>query len=456
MRVLIVDDEKNLRESLADFLKIDGIETECAENGLAAQRLLSESVFDAAILDLRMPGLSGLELLDWLREQGPEVPVVMISAFGDIDDAVSAMKLGARDYIVKPFNPEELAIRLKRIVSERRLVEAEAVRNFGKPGGAARRGSGLVGRSRSIEEVKNLIDRVAPTNATVLITGESGTGKEVTARSLHALSPRKDGPFIPVNVGGIPETLLESELFGYERGAFTGAETRKPGIFELANQGTLFLDEIADMPQALQVKLLRAVQEKKIRRLGGTKDMPTDIRIIAATNRDIEEAVRAGSFREDLYYRINVIRIRLPPLRDRIEDLPDLCEALVEKLDARLGRKVIGVSRGALELLASYRFPGNVRELENLLERAIILCTGDLVTERNLLLPTGTSVHFARPGNPAGDHGAFQLPTVNLEELERAAIIQALLRWEGKREKAARELGISRRTLLNKTKEYGM
>jgi two-component system, NtrC family, response regulator AtoC len=447
MRILIVDDEKNLRESIAEYLKIEGMETEKAENALAAKRLLGESVFDAAVVDLKMPGMSGLELLSWMREQGPEVPVIMISAYGDIDDAVSAMKIGAKDYLVKPFNPEELAIRISRMVSARRLSDAASALKIGDDAGER-----LVGQSRAIAEIRRLVDKIAPTDATILITGESGTGKEVTARSIHDKSSRSEEPFVAINVGSIPETLLESELFGFERGAFTGADARKSGIFELANKGTLFLDEIGDMPQHLQVKLLRAIQEKKIRRIGAAKDLPTDIRIIAATNRDIEAAVHTGAFREDLYYRINVIRIRLPPLRERMEDIQELADAFIRRLSARLGRKIDGLSRGALERLQVYRFPGNVRELENILERAVILCESQVIGEGDLLLPIVTNgKHTRTDAAPSA-----VLPTLNLGDLEKAAVSQALLRWEGRREKAARELGISRRTLLNKIKDFGL
>ena len=441
MRVLVADDERNIRESLQRFLELDGRVVVTAENGLAAQRRLQEDTFGAAVIDLKMPGMDGLELLRWIRSERPRLPVIMISAHGEVSDAVAAMKLGAHDYVVKPFDPEELVLRLAK------LVEAQALRDHAE---VANRGTAdsppELGDSPPMAAIAALVRRVAPTPATVLITGESGTGKEVVARALH-FHARRAGPFIPVNCGGIPDALLESELFGYERGAFTGAAQRKAGMFELAAAGTLFLDEIGEMPGQLQVKLLRAVQERRIQRLGATVSMPVETRLIAATNRDLEREVAAGRFREDLYYRLNVVRVHVPPLRERLTDLPLLAGRILARLNRSMGRRVQGLMPDALAMLAAYRFPGNVRELENILERAVIFTDGVTIEAAELGL--------GEPGErlPAtdADHAAG-----TLKENERALIAAALTRWEGNRTRAAAELGITRRTLFNKLRQYGI
>ncbi len=433
MRVLIVDDEKNLRESIASYLALEKIEVREAENGLSAQRILEEEAFDCIVLDLKMPGMSGLEFLSWLRDEGPSVPAVMISAFGNIEDAVKAMKLGASDYLVKPFDPDELVMRVNRAVTESRMKRQASI--IPSPQSEET-------ESRLMKDIHKLADRAAPSDSTILITGESGTGKEVLARRIHEKSRRAAGPFIPINLGGIPENLVESELFGYEKGAFTGAERRKEGMFEFASGGTLFLDEVGDMPLHLQVKLLRVIQDRKIQRLGGTQVIPIDVRLVAATNKDLAAMVSEKSFREDLYYRLNVIHVKLPPLRDRREDIPLLVGSLMRKLSARAGKKISGISEEALSLLQVYSFPGNIRELENLVERAIILCEGDILAARDFSLPEGR-----RPEREARQG--------TLAELEREAIRASLLRNEGRKIETANELGISRRTLLNKIKEYG-
>jgi two-component system response regulator AtoC len=455
VKVLVVDDEKNIREAVERYLRLEGLETASAENGLSAQRLLAEEAFAAAVIDLRMPGMDGLALLQWLREQGLRVPVIMISAYGEIRDAVEAMKLGARDYVVKPFDPEELVVRLKRVLESCRLeTEVELA--------AAPEGLEVLGESPGMLDIRAMVEKVAGTPSTVLITGESGTGKEVIARLIHALSGRADSPFVAVNVGGIPETLLESELFGYEKGAFTGADRRKPGMFELASGGTLFLDEIGEMPLHLQVKLLRVLADRRVQRLGGTLPIPVDARLIAATNRDLDALVAEGRFREDLYYRLNVIRLEVPPLREHPGDLAPLIGRLVRRLNARLGKSIRGVDARALEALRGYPFPGNVRELENLLERAMIFAESDTLGPADLTLPAG----FAAARTPGKARTLGSTPGFaplkagfaprTLDSLEREAILNALQRWEGSRTRTAAELGISRRTLLNKIKEYGI
>ena len=440
MRVLVADDERNIRESLQRFLELEGNEVVAAGNGLAAQRRLQEAAFHAAIVDLKMPGLDGLELLRWIRAERPRLPVIMISAYGEVTDAVTAMKLGAHDYVVKPFDPEELVLRLGK------LVEAQALRDHAE---VASRGAAdsqpELGDSPPMAAIADLVRKVAPTPATVLITGESGTGKEVVARTLHHHS-RRSGPFIPVNCGGIPDALLESELFGYERGAFTGAAQRKVGMFELAAAGTLFLDEIGEMPGPLQVKLLRAVQDRRIQRLGATAPIPIETRLLAATNRDLEREVAAGRFREDLYYRLNVVRVQVPPLRERLADLPRLVGRILARLNRTMGRQVQGLTPAALTALGGYGFPGNVRELENILERAVIFSEGPNIEAADLELgETGNTPPESTPAR-AG----------TLKEHERAMIAAALARWEGNRTRAAAELGITRRTLFNKLRQYGL
>lgn len=453
MKILIVDDEYNIRELMRKYFSLDKIESDGAENGLSAQRLLREQHYDACLIDLKMPGMDGLSLITWIRQEGFRMPVIMISAHGEIRDAVTALKEGAQDYIVKPFDPEELTIRLKKLIEDqnlRNLVESETL-NTKKSSGD------LVGKSQAMMKIKDIISRIADSPATVLITGESGTGKEVVARQIHTDSLLANGPFVAINIGGVPENLLESELFGYEKGAFTGAVGRKPGMFELASGGTLFLDEIGDMPLALQVKMLRVLQERKITRLGGTTPIPINARIIAATNKHLEEMVRTGTFREDLFYRLNVVRIEIPPLRERKEDLPLLAGVILKKLNRQMGHKVEGLSSDALEALRKHPFYGNVRELENILERAVIFADTPVLKVENLDLRSssikvGSSADTSSTNCLGNQSDDFEAKT--LKEIEMETIIRALHRWEGNRTRAAEELQISRRTLINKIAEY--
>lgn len=449
MRVLVADDEKNIRGTVAAYLRSEGFVCAEAENGRSAQKALSEGHFDGLVLDLRMPGLSGLEILEWLRSEGREVPTVMISAYGDVADAVAAMKSGAADYVTKPFDPEDLLLRLRRAMEDhslRRLVSLEH----------PSRDDAELG-SRAMQHVHELAARVAGTDSTVLITGESGTGKEVLARRIHESSPRAQKPFVPINIGGIPEQLVESELFGHERGAFTGAEARKQGMIEVASGGTAFLDEIGDMPLHLQVKLLRVLQEHRIQRLGSTSAIPVDCRFIAATNVAIDDRVRDGGFREDLFYRLNVIRIELPPLRDRPEDIPPLARHFLSVMRERTGSHVTGISADGLRALQGYHYPGNVRELENMVERAVILAERTELEPGDFGLPAAQPAGHSQKGEGGRNRsGAAGEEPQSLRELEREAIIAALERHEGRRAKTAEELGITRRTLLNKIKEYGL
>ena len=368
-----------------------------------------------------------------MRDSGPSFPTIMISAYGDIQDAVGAMKLGAVDYLVKPFDPDELLLRIRR-AGEEQIIRRQVL--------SATPESELWESSNAqMQAVYRLADKVAPTDSTVLITGETGTGKEVVARYVHARSRRAEGPFVPINLGALPEQLVESELFGFERGAFTGADRRKQGLFELAAGGTLFLDEIGEMPHHLQTKLLRVLQDRRLQRLGGTATIPIDARIVTATNRDLDASVASGEFREDLFYRLNVIRLELPPLRERPEDIGPLAAHFIRRYRERTGSDVSGISAQAVQRLQGYRFPGNVRELENLIERAMILAETNELGSHDFSL---------------GEQEARPVRRGTLRELEKDAIVAALHRHEGHRTKAAEELGITRRTLLNKVKEYGV
>ena len=445
MKILIADDEKNIRETLIKYMELEGHRADGAENGLSAQRMMKENYYDAAVLDLKMPGMDGNELLEWIKGEDLSLPVIMISAHGQINDAVEAMKKGAYDYITKPFNMDELIFRITRLGEFRRgrkLIEKEKLRDE----------ENFISQSPVMKKLDILLNKAAKTLSNILITGESGSGKEVTARHIHEQSPVSQGPFVAINIGGVPENLLESELFGYEKGAFTGAESRKLGLFETAVGGTLFLDEIGDMPLSLQVKLLRVLQERKVRRLGGIQDIPIDVRIVAATNRDLEEEVREGRFREDLYYRLNVVRLALPPLRERREDIIPLTVLIIQKLNRRMGRAVRDLSPEAVDKLLSYSFPGNIRELENILERSLIFTEKELLMSEDLDIPH-LSLTKEKTDRPVP---LSQTESLTLKEREKIAIIEALHRWEGNRTKAAGELGISRRTIIYKIQEYGL
>jgi two-component system response regulator AtoC len=452
MRILIVDDEARMAESIKEYFEPEGLESDLASNGEEARRMLEEKPYDALVSDLRMPGMDGMQLLRWVKEEGPEIPAIMISAHGDIRDAVEAMREGAYDYLVKPFDPDELLLKVRKAVENRRLRLSVIA------GMAGKAKDEMIGDSPAMREVDRILAKASPSGATILITGESGTGKEVAARLSHRYS-RREGPFVPINMGAFPEQLLESELFGYEKGAFTGADSRKQGLFESAQGGTLFLDEIAELPLHLQVKLLRVIQERKVQRLGSLKGTPIDLRLVAATNRDMEKEVREGRFREDLYYRINVIRVQIPPLRERPGDIPLLAGAFLARIAGAMGRKAVELGDEAIHFLMRYEFPGNVRELENAIERACILSESDTLRARDFeFLKGGKSGQgekdfAAKPESPPKD--AAGSPR-SLEEMEKEAIAAALQRNSYHREKTAEELGITRRTLLNKIKAYGL
>jgi two-component system response regulator AtoC len=456
MRILIVDDERQLANSLKDYFALDGIEADIAFDGTEGQKKLEDYPYDALVTDLRMPGIDGNRLLKWMKEEGPNIPAIVMSAHGEVDDAVTSMKLGAYDYLVKPFDPDELSIRIKKAVQGSRMIAALKV---GMNPVTGRKG--FIGESPLMIDILKVLERAAPSTATILLTGESGTGKEVAAKFVHEHSKR-DGPFVAVNMGAFPENLLESELFGYEKGAFTGADSRKQGLFESAHGGTLFLDEIGELPMHLQVKLLRVIQDRKVMRLGSLKGVPIDIRIIAATNRNLEVEVKAGRFREDLFYRINVIRVHLPPLRERKQDIPTLSGAFLARFSVETGRKFEGISNEAMEILLGYPFPGNVRELENAIERAVIMADDALLSKRDFaFLDKGKSAEnqlkIEETSSPISDDNRnMGNKTMTLAQLEKETIITALERNSGHREKTAQELGITRRTLLNKMNEYDL
>lgn len=445
MRILIVDDETNIRDLMCRYMKIEGIDGVGAENAYSAQRILREQPFDGILVDLKMPGIDGYEFARWVRDEGFRMPIIMMSAHGEISDAVNAMKHGVQDFIVKPFDPEEVIIKLKN------LVEAQNFRTLQEMEERLPQERAFIGESVQIRKIKDTISRIAATSSSVLITGESGTGKEVVARSIHEQSTVSSGPFVAINIGGVPENLLESELFGYEKGAFTGATGRKVGMFELANGGTLFLDEIGDMPHALQVKILRVLQEKCITRLGGTEPIPINARIVCATNKDLESLVREGKFREDLFFRLNVVRIHIPPLRERKDDIPLLAAWIIKKLNINMGRHFSGLTPDAMEKLKNYNFYGNIRELENILERAAIFSDGDLISEDNIELRGDVLGHESKPSQES-----VSTEGMSLKEIEKQSIERALRRWEGNRTKAAKELGITRRTLITKIEEYDL
>jgi two-component system response regulator AtoC len=459
VRVLIVDDERNIRESLVKYLSIEEISAEGAGSAEEAEARLEAEAWEAVVLDLKLPGISGQDLLKWMRDRGIPAPVIMISAHGQIADAVMALKTGARDYLVKPFDPAELVIKLRALIADRKRenrLEVES-RIRGDAGG-------LIGESRPMRELAARIGKIATADVTVLITGESGAGKEAVAREIHRRGPHCDESFAAVNIGGIHEGLMESELFGHEKGAFTGAAARRQGLFELAGRGTIFLDEIGEMPLALQVKLLRVLQDRKIRRLGSSNDIPVPARIISATNRDLETLVREGRFREDLYFRLNVFRLVIPPLRERIDDLPLLAEHILVKLCGRMNLPLRALSPEAAAKLCSYSFPGNVRELENILERALIYGSGNRVREADIelrredaALLAGTAAAAGSPGHAASAPFPSGEPApVSLDALEKRAVLAALERTGGNRTRAAEALGITRKTLLNKLRGWGL
>jgi two-component system response regulator AtoC len=448
-RVLIVDDDESLRDSLALVLAAEGFDVATAADGERALAQLDEAAPDIVLCDLRMPGIGGLDLVPELVRRRPDAAVILMSAWASDELALEAMRRGAYDYLAKPFQPTEavLAIRKaqerERLRRESRLLRRDMERALGE--------RPIVAASPAMIDVLETIERAAEFKATVLLTGESGTGKEVLARAIHAQSPRRDEAFVAVNCGAIPEALLESELFGHVKGAFTGADRTRRGLFVEADGGTLFLDEVGELPPALQVKLLRVLQEEEVRPVGDSKSRRVDVRVLAATARDLEAEIAAGRFREDLFYRLNVLRVHVPALRERREDVPLLVDHFLEHFRTTLGRPVRGIADDALARLVAHPWPGNVRELENVIERAVILARGDRVTVREL----PTNVVHPDPGAEAAATGDLSLRRAR-RAAEIEAIRAALRATNGNRTHAARVLEISHRALLYKLKEYGI
>jgi two-component system response regulator PilR (NtrC family) len=450
-RILVVDDEQSMREFLEIFLRREGYDVVTAANVDTAVAHLESDEIDLVLTDMQMPEKTGLDLLLASREVSPETIVIVVTAFGTTDSAITAMKEGAYDYLTKPFKVDELRIVLEKAL-EKKSLSNENLRLRQELRSQAR-DRNIIGHSSAMQEVFDLIAQVAETKTNVLIAGESGTGKELVARAIHDQSGRQERPFVAINCGAIPENLLESELFGHTKGAFTGAVQTKQGLFEVAEGGTLFLDEIGELSQPLQVKLLRALQEKVIRRVGDTVDRKTDVRIVSATNRHLDEEVSAGRFREDLYYRLNVIQLTLPPLRDRLEDIPVLAEHFIRRFAEDLGKDVVGMKPEAYEMLAGYAFPGNVRELENLIERAVALSRESMIGP-DLLPPTVKGSHDAQPLARITEEG------VQLEDLvadyERSLLREALGLSKGVKKRAARLLGISFRSFRYRLEKLGI
>jgi len=441
--ILVVDDDRAHRTMLKTLLGNWGYQVMEAEDGDAAIELVRERPFDLILMDIRMVRISGLEALPIIKAINPAIPIIIMTAYASVESAVDAMRNGAYDYLQKPLDFEELKLKMERAMEHRRLVE-ENISLREKLGSSFDRNR-IIGHSPAINQLLTTVSQVAPSEATVLILGESGTGKELIAAAIHYNSPRRQGPFIRINCGAITETLLESELFGYEKGAFTGADRRREGKFVQASGGTIFLDEITETSFAMQVKLLRVLQEREITRVGGMEAIPVNVRIIAATNRDLYRLVTEGKFREDLYYRLNVVTLKVPPLRERQEDIPLLAHHFLEEFAARNRKSIRGFTPQAMDLLMKYPWPGNVRELMNAVERAVVLTRSDFITPEDLSLP---SLNTERENNVPD-----ALP---LEEMEKKTIMRTLAKAGGNKSEAARRLGITRRTLHLKLKKYGL
>ncbi|MFH1075988.1 MAG: sigma-54 dependent transcriptional regulator [Pseudomonadota bacterium] len=451
--ILVVDDDHGMREFLEIMLTQDGYHVQCASNGKDALVLCKRHAFDLVITDLRMPKMDGISFLKNVKDISPETMVILITAYASGETALAAMKEGVYDYLEKKFDIEEFKQTVRDALEKKGVNKDAAL--FIQSIKDAVSFSGLIGTSKGMLEVYSTIKNVAATTATVLILGESGTGKELVAKAIHDHSPRKDMPFIPINCGGIPENLLESELFGYQKGAFTGASADKIGLFEAADRGTIFLDEIAELPPFLQVKLLRVLQEKNIRRIGSTHDKIVDVRIVAATNKDIRLNVKNKTFREDLYYRLNVVQIQIPPLRERREDISALTEHFVRKYSDMFGKQINRISSYALDLLVQYSFPGNVRELENIIERSIALGTSNIVLPENIVFSEDTAQCEAISYDPELPETGIDLNEM-MANIERKIINKALDKAGGSKIKAAARLHITPDSLKYRLEKLGI
>ncbi len=446
IQLLIVDDELIVRESLGNWLKEEGYSVDSADSGLEALKKMDAKKYDLIVADFKMPGMDGIQLLEKCKKTDPELQVLVMTAYASVDTAVQAMKQGAFDYIVKPFDPEnvtriiERALKFKMLEKENILLRKELEKKYGI--------DEIIGKSKKMEKVFDLIRTVADSEAVVMIRGESGTGKELVAKAIHANSKRKYGPLVALSCGALPETLLESELFGYEKGAFTGAQHSRKGRLEMADGGTLFLDEIGDISIKTQVDLLRVLQEKTIHRLGSSKPITIDVRIVSATNRNLEKAVKTGNFREDLYYRLNVVTINVPPLRDRKEDIPLLTNHFLKKFTVENSKDIGGISGETMEILMAYPWPGNVRELENVMEHAVVVSKTGVIVPEDLPENVREEIHKTEAEAAAAPK--------SLEESEKIHIIKILDENEWNISRSAKDLGIDRVTLYNKIKKYNI
>ena len=449
--ILIVEDEPKMLRLLELTLAEEGFATRAASDAESGLKLLGQEQIDLVVTDLRLPGMNGLEFLAAIKRANALIPVVVMTAYGTVETAVEAMKAGASDYVLKPFSLEEIKLIVHKELDVHRLREEN--RNLREAMGYRYEFKNIIGRSLKMQEVLATVERVAPSNSTVLLGGESGVGKDLIARAIHQHSKRASGPFIKINSTAIPENLLESELFGYERGAFTGANTSKQGKFELADKGTIFLDEIGDVPGSTQVKLLRVLQEREFERLGGTKTLKVDVRVVAATNQDLRAALEQGTFRQDLFYRLNVVPISIPPLREHKEDIPYLADYFIERFARDTGKPITGITAAAQKVLMDFHWPGNVRELENIIERAVALSSGAVLDVSDIRLdraPSGSAIAGA------GALASFPPEGQTLEQFEDDIIKEALRRSNGNKSQAARLLGLSRNALRYRLSKIGV
>lgn len=454
--ILIVEDEAKMLRLLDLNLSEEGYTTRTAQDAETGLKILRQEKIDLVVTDLRLPGMDGLEFLQAVKGTDASIPVVVMTAYGTVETAVEAMKAGASDYVLKPFSLEEMKLIVSKELDVNRLREEN--RSLREALGQRYEFKNIVARSRGMQEVLATVERVAMTNSTVLLGGESGVGKDMIARAIHQHSRRASGPFVKINCTAIPENLLESELFGYEKGAFTGAVSSKPGKFELADKGTIFLDEIGDVPPSIQVKLLRVLQDREFERLGGTKTIKVDVRVVAATNQDLRAALEEGTFREDLYYRLNVVPLNLPPLRERREDIPYLIDHFVAHFARESGRPIQAVTPAAQKVLTEFHWPGNVRELENIIERAVALTGGEVIdlADIRLDLSPAKSAYMAGAATAVEGPGPFPPEGLTLEQFEDEIIKEALRRANSNKSQAARLLGISRNALRYRLAKMGL